>query len=343
MRFGRRREATQPSVGHPVLGFWRWWNDGGHLAVTEAVTTGEYGRLPETIGRLVADIHPDLEWELGRGREAQHALIVSSGGVAQLRPLAERWLRAAPPTTTTWEFHAARQPDPGVLTAKLQLDGYDLALSEAQVGTTVDEDADVVHVTVWHPGFPALDEANRAQVTFLLLDWLLGEDDVERWIGSVESATVRPENATPASSLTATVAELAARRTEPFWVLMEGSTPTGARRIATARRPLRWIDQPLLDQHNEIRLTYTDAGSDGLPSSEALEHLRALEDDLTRLLGTRAELLAHETGEGARLLHVYSDSEDQNVTALISDWARRSAATASHRHDPAWRELAAFR
>jgi hypothetical protein len=180
-------------------------------------------------------------------------------------------------------------------------------------------------------------------VTFLLLDWLLGEDGVERWIGSVEPASLRPENATQASSLTATVAELAARRKEPSWVLMEGSTPAGARRIATARRPLRWIDQPLLDQHNEIRIPYTDAQSDGMPSVGELEHLRALEDDLTGLLGQRVELLAHETGEGARLMHVYSDSEDQNVTALISDWAQLNAATLSHRHDPAWRDLDAFR
>lgn len=342
MRFGRRRGSEQAAAGHPVLGFWRWWTDGGAVALTEAVDSGEYGRLPETIGRLVAGIHPDLEWELARGAEARHALVVSSGGVAELRPLAERWLRAAPRVTATWEFHAARQPDPGVLTAKLQLAGHELDLAEAQLAAAVDLDADLVDVTVWHPAFPSLDEAHCSQVTFLLLDWLLGEDGVARWVGSVEHATVRPPDAMPASSLPDTVAELAARRTDPTWVLMEGSTPTGARRIATARRPLRWIDQPLLDQHNEIRVDYADARPDGLPTPEALDRLRALEDDLTAVLGPRAELLAHETGEGARLLHVYSDSEDQNVTALISEWAQRNQAAVTHRHDPAWGELRRF-
>nr|WP_232530929.1 DUF695 domain-containing protein [Microlunatus antarcticus] len=106
-----------------------------------------------------------------------------------------------------------------------------------------------------------------------------------------------------------------------------------------ARRPLRWIDSPLLDLHNKVGLTY-QAEPNGLPTGESLAWLRALEDSLVAAAGPGAELLAHETHAGRRVLHVYSDSEDQNVTARIDELVSATpGAAVDSSFDPAWRAV----
>jgi hypothetical protein len=327
----------------PIPAFWRWWADGGAQRLTEAVETGEYGQLPAILGRLVSGIDEGLEWELGPGRNSRHALCVTAAGVAALRPLAERWLRAAPPRTQIWEFHAARQPDPGVSTRILQFDGLDLPLAGLRFDVAADRRPDALDVTAWHPAFPALTDRQRHQVTFLMLDWLLGEDDVERWLGAVSAVADEPAITVAAEDLTTKIKDLASRRADQTWAVLEGRSGSGARVMVSVLRPLRWIDQPLLDQHNELRITYGDARPDGLPTPEASTRLRALQDDLLASAGSRAALLVHQTSEGTRRLHVYSDSEDQNVTDLLQRWAKEHGVAIGQHPDPAWTALRPFR
>jgi len=47
-------------------------------------------------------------------------------------------------------------------------------------------------VVVHHPEFVQMQESQRQQFVFLVLDWALGEDDVERWVGGVEAAVDAP-------------------------------------------------------------------------------------------------------------------------------------------------------
>ena len=54
------------------------------------------------------------------GRSAAHALVVTAAGDAELRPLAHRWARAAPPADLLWEFHPSRPANPQA--AELTLD-----------------------------------------------------------------------------------------------------------------------------------------------------------------------------------------------------------------------------
>lgn len=112
--------------------------------------------------------------------------------------------------------------------------------------------------------------------------------------------------------------------------------------LVNSRRPLRWIDHPLLDLHTQVRVTYEDQREDGLPTQEALDRLRAIEDDVTAALGTRGILVAHETAAGARLLHYYSDSDDQNGRDAIETAARSAGAATRHVPDPGWTRVRQF-
>lgn len=336
---GKGATSDEPEV-HPVSAFWAWWADGGEQRLTAALAAAEVDRMAGEISRLVAAIHPDLDWELGRGRSAQHLLCVSAAGIAELRPLAERWVRAAPLPSAVWEFHPARQADPDVLDQTLEIAGSRVPLADLRVALHVDEDR--VDVAVWHPAMTGMPEGARTQLAFLTLDWALGEDDVTRWVGEVASPAHEPAGAVPVDVLRTTVADLASRTREDTWAVLEGRAADGSRAMVTVRRPLRWIDRPLLDLHSEITVPVVGPRPDGLPGSDGLARLRDLEDELVAALAGRAELLAHESREGRRIFHLYSDGEDQNATDLIARWAGERGLPVEQRPDPAWRDLRAF-
>jgi len=172
-------KREKPAVTHPISDFWEWWNAKGQSRFTRAIPTGEYGDAIADLGAMVAAIDPGLQWETTKGRVSEHALIVTAGGIAELRPLAERWLRGAPAANPTWEFAAARRRDATVHDAAVSIDGRQLDFAEARVAAVVDEDAQKIDVTVFHPLFPGMRRQGGAQVTFLFLDWLLGEDGYE--------------------------------------------------------------------------------------------------------------------------------------------------------------------
>lgn len=242
--FKRGVKTSQESGGlSAVPSFWRWWVSEGRPLADQAIQGDGLGNFADEISAQVTRIHPDMEWETAAGRTAQHALIITSGGISDRRSLAERCFRAAPPADATWEYHPARQPDPEALRSRLDLGGSELDLSLTRVGLTLDAERQKADVSVFHPGFATIPEQARGQATFLLLDWLLGEDGVERWLGAIEAVTVCPADALPAEALPETVLALAARTGDDQWALLEGQRD-GKSVLVSAMRPMKWIDNP---------------------------------------------------------------------------------------------------
>src|SRR5262249_19831241 len=144
--------------------------------------------LEPEISAQVRSLDPDLAWELAPGRTSKHALCVTGGGVAELRSLAERVVRTAPSADETWEYRPARAADPAnALRMKLEIGGFEVELSTSKASVTVDTERLRVDVRLFNPRFVQMSQELRGHVAFLQLDWLLGEDDVERWLGLVES------------------------------------------------------------------------------------------------------------------------------------------------------------
>jgi hypothetical protein len=211
-----------------------------------------------------------------------------------------------------------------------------------RVGLTLDAERQKADVRVFHPGFATISEQTQGQATYLLLDWLLGEDGVERWLGAVEAVTACPADSLPADALPETVLALAARTGDNQWALLEGQRD-GKPVLVSAMRPMKWIDNCLMDQHLELLLPFADKTEQGFPQSDALERLRHLEDRLTAQLGDRALLVAHEIRDGLRTLNLYADPTDQSVLGI----AHQVAATwpgsrVQTELDPGWRNVSAF-
>jgi hypothetical protein len=332
--FSRRRAEPAPDAA--ITAFWRWW-PGARGQVGAAVTSGEWADLPDRINGLVAAIHPDLHWEFTRGARAQHALVVSPAGRPELRAVAARWAAGAPQPDETWEYHTSRQRDPKAFGTRLRIGEAELAMEDLRYGFAVEGGRQLLDVTVYHPVFPDLPEEVRAHVCFLSLDWLLGEEGVERWVGAVESGGAPPPDAYPPDELGAAVERQAVEHKEPVWVMLTAQDKQGWPVLATAQKAMLPVRFPRFDTHVTVTLPFRDTNDGGLPLDGSLTALRAFEDELTEALDGDGELLAHETTRGVRVLHYYVDGS-AGATALIegrlAGWPEgRAQAMASY--DPA--------
>ncbi|MFG1704600.1 DUF695 domain-containing protein [Nonomuraea sp. M3C6] len=342
--FGRKDEEEEKGDG--IAEFWAWWDE-TRPRLDSMVAAGATEGLEDALAPAVAAIHPGLVWEVGPGKNAAHALVVTAAGDAELRSLAHRWAKAAPPSDMLWEFHPSRQANPQALELTLDVGGYEFALDKLMLGLRVPRNQSRVDVAAYHPIFGELDEETRMEATLLALDWLLGEDDVARWVGEITPATFQPIDSVAAVHLPAVVADLASGFTEEEWVLLEGQTAAGAPLVATARHPLRPVDYPLFDQHITITLPYAHRDENGLPVGDSLAALRDFEERLAaRLLKLRddAVLAAHLSAEGHRIIHVYADpTGDAAIHAkeLIVSW-EEGEPRVDVAADPGWTAVVSF-
>jgi hypothetical protein len=334
--FGRKRM----SPAEAVVEFWVWW-DTARPRVEAAIESGTWDELVDEMSARVAAIHPKLQWEFAKGGRARHCLVVCAAGDPALRAGAARWLAAAPPATDTWEYAAARQPDLAAFANTLKIAGHELALDEVRFAARPDPDRHEIDVICHHPGFAGLPDEARGQITFLALDWLLGEYAVELWVGEVTWTAVPPPDAGPPRALADAVAELAAEHQEPVWALLRGETRSGAPVLATVQQPLKSVRWPRFDTHVAVVLPYRLVNDGGLPFEDSLEALREFEDRLTGAVGGDGELVAHETAEGRRTLHYYADPATDAVAAIeraVPGWAE-GRASVKRSYDPGFERV----
>lgn len=343
MVFGRSKRKAGDSGA--IVDFWTWWPT-VRADVEAAISSGDWATLTPQVSRRVEAIHPDLEWEFYRGTTAKHALVVSAAGVAELRPVAARWGALAPPADATWEYHTARQADPAVLEHTIGIgEGVQLDLAQLRFAFTRAEESPEIAVVAYHPGFRMLGEDARRSVTFLALDWLLGENGVEEWIGEISWETEPPDGAARPNELAAAVEALREEFGTPQWILLRGDSPEGPV-IVAVQRPLRPVRWPRFDTHVAITLPYRHRTEAGLPEAESLAALRDFEDNaLTPASGADGILLAHETGAGARILHYYVDADSPAADDLAeaAGWWKDGRARVERHFDPALERIGHFR
>jgi hypothetical protein len=340
--FSRRRQRSDP--GTAIAAFWQWWPP-ARPRVEEAIQSGGWGNLTEEIASRIEAVHPGLQWEFAAGAEARHALVVSPGGSAELRALAARWLAGAPRRDGMWEFHSSRQPDPAVFEATMSIAGRDVRLAELRYSVLVDPQRHQLDVSVHHPLFGELPEEVANQVAFLSLDWALGEEGVERWVGPVSAGGPPPPGAWTVGQLRETARQLADEHTEPEWALMSAEDATGRPIIATAQQPLLPVRWPRFDTHVAVTLPYQLRNEGDLPVDASLVALRDLEDRLVALLGDDGDLLAHETTRGRRTMHFYVDGVSaaaDRIDEQVRGW-REGQTSIRKSYDPSLEGVAHLR
>ncbi|MFN0280723.1 MAG: DUF695 domain-containing protein [Kineosporiaceae bacterium] len=342
--FSRRRSSAASSQARAIDDFWSWWQAVGARDTAEAIAADDPARSAEALSRHVRAVDKGLGWELGPGTAgSEHVLMVTPEGNPALRAVARRWRLAAPPSDPVWEYSDARRRMTDMDAATLVLDGVEIDLASGQVAARVS--GATVDVTVHHPAFGRLREPRRMMAAILLLDWAVGEADVEAWVGTVTTTTVTPLDPVPVSGLRAVVRHLVDQNTDdegnPRWVLLQGEGRNGAAVVAGAQVPLKAVTAPQLDTHVAVIVPYTEQTAAGLPGPAAFTAVRELEGHLADRLGGSGRLVAHETSAGRRVLHFYVDgttpAADQ-LRAATSGW-QDGRVRVDEVRDPAWKRV----
>ncbi|MFC7754709.1 hypothetical protein [Tsukamurella soli] len=329
----------------PIEDFWAWWA-GARADARRALADGAFGSLPEQLTRRLREVDEELDWEFGHIDEpGRWSLVISANGDPELRRLAEQVCAGAPADDPDFDYHPARQPDPGIVEVVMTVDGGPLALADLRFAVTVDRARHVVDVAAYHPGFGAVDESGRLAVVFMTLDKLLGEDAVERWIGEVATAADEPAGAVPPAGLADMVAEVAAGAPADGWVELLTSTPDGVPMRVGLRRPLHWLDRPLCTRLAVLERAFpAERGRGGdVPRGAVIAQLEADESELLGgpNRGASPCPLMTQTVAGKRTLILAVDPEAD--AAPFADWAERYEARLSFRDDPGWNMLRRYR
>lgn len=336
----------QKETGDPRA-FWTWWCGPGRKLTTQALAGGQPLAAADHLTRAVHAVHPELAWELTSGDVSEHVLVVTSGGDPELRAMARRWLFAAPPADETWSYADHRPPheDPESITLQSDLGG---AVDFASITVTARVSGPRFDVVVHHPGFAELEAGARLQIAFLALDAALGENDVELWVGQLETAEHSMIDGFGLSALRAVVRDHKAGYVDqdgaPSWALMQGDTPDGPV-LAMAQVPLHPVVAPHLGVHVAVMLSYRDHTPEGMPEDGSLDALRRLEDQLAATLGRDGRIVAHQSSAGVRVLHVYTDETSDavdRIRAAAATWTEGDAQVQAMA-DPAWESVSHLR
>lgn len=327
MRFFKRTTDVDPTTS--IDAFWQWWaTDRDRVAA--AIGDGTVQSWVPAISERVHAIHPRLTWDLSKGTMAQHALIVTPEGDPAIRHLAARWLADAPAPDAVWEYFAARQPGP---LGSLVLDGRRIDLAEYRAIVSRDEPRARVDVRLWHPSLEGAADGLRMRAAFLFLDNLLGEDDVERWIGSIDLLDAPTGGRTP-DELRSEIARHAAEPPGDQWTL--GTIGEGEG-IAVLDLTIKPIDHPECRDH--LRVTVSRGIEQLAHNPDETAEVDAAIDRLMDALGSSGIVhLGHVTRRRDRQVHVMC-ADGARAKQIATEWAaaeRRLSPRVDVRPDPGW-------
>ncbi|MEM7012562.1 MAG: hypothetical protein AAF585_13890 [Verrucomicrobiota bacterium] len=199
-----------------------WWDWFGGVAPRfyETIEGGKCGDLAPEVSEKADELFPGLAWVFGPGEDGVgHSFTLSPEGIAAKQFLTEYWLEQAP-ELEGWTFYDSRQPG-DIDGSAIGIGDEEYRAEEVWVTPEIDEEKEVIHVTVWHPKFAILDEGPAHTVLFLWLDEALGERAVSRWVGQIDISDQELKGAMPLLEFAEFVRQAAAERewsSETRWV-----------------------------------------------------------------------------------------------------------------------------
>jgi hypothetical protein len=318
---GRDRDSIRVMT---IEDYWRWWSEARDDVQAAVEDPGGDREILHELLERVSDV--GLACEMAAGRRSRHAICASANGDPALRKLAYRWRDAGPPADAVFEYHASRIA--GALDSTLRMDAGEFAFADLRFGVTIDEARRELDLEVQHPAFEGLDEQTRAQVGFIALDTILGEEEVERWVGALSWSAAAPTASVTPLGLREAVEQLRGTAPSGEWALLRGDGV-----VAVAARPLRPVDHPYLDLLCELEARPVDHDLSTLQDNE-----QALADDF----GERAFHAASVTQGEVRTAYVYIDA-DTPTSRELETWALGRGYETRFSLDPAWDAIRRFR
>lgn len=332
-----RLRPPTPEVAAQLAAFWDWFQQ-ARPRLEHELRAGFSSELQEELSSEVKALHPELAWEAGRGAGSTLELSLSTEGHFSLRRLTEAWRQAAP-EVPGWRFHAERPATARFEHAVLHFAGQQVALQQLRFRLEDDVPRARVDVTVWHPAFEAMEAGARESLSLLALDALLGADELERWVGGVDTASEATEAFVPPEALRARVAALAAAPHDTL-AFMQGKDAQGREVMASLHLSLKRLDHLAYEDQLVVRIAYRSV-EQGMPSAEEHQAAQALEDQLVESLRGLALHYGHVVS-GGRLEVLFYVADKRAAEGRLAAWRERARGWKVERtwhHDPEWRAL----
>jgi hypothetical protein len=176
-----------------VTAFWDWYVQVADRFF-QTIERGRCEDLVAEVGGFMDETLPHLAWVFGPGENGGHSFTVSGEGVVPMQLLAEYWCSRGP-GIPNWTFYGSRQPSPPerLKDFAIRVGAHDQVDFETMLTrTAVDEEAQAIHLSAWHPAFERLPDEHHLQILFLLLDEALGEFGTEMWLGQIQVDRIVP-------------------------------------------------------------------------------------------------------------------------------------------------------
>ncbi len=317
-----------------IEAFWQWWTDRGREELGAAIASGEATELPEMINAFITAIHPSLAWQIAPGQAATNAFTVTPDGDPELRGITELWLRSGPPADETWEYHAARQPH----TEPVESAGVVATPGELSFTFEYDDLYEQIDLMIDGEAFDDLSRDQGLELAFLAVEAVIGEDNVERWVGLVDISEAPLDKGRALTELPSIVSRFEPVLTGNQWEDIETTDISGWEEHISINRALKSIDHLAHNIHLEVRIELVDFDRLALPTANERESLDALTAGLEETLGNRALAAAVDTVNRHRSLHYFVDDVEQ-VQELVDAWIEEQAERtieAMFMVDPAW-------
>jgi len=290
-----------------VAWFWEWFSSSAGR-FHEAIEEGRCVELQPETSQAVDRWLPRMAWVYGPGENnVGHALTLSGEGSLPKQFVAEYWLSQAP-ILNDWTFYSSRQPSSSFdrVVLHVERDHETFKPVEFWICPYVDEQAERIDISVWHPSIGRVPEKVRLMALFLMLDELLGEHGTQNWIGDIRFADDQLKKSIPIGELRELIGEVQSQHgwrkhppTETYstYRLKErghgwprGDTLVGASRLfplvgdyMSANGP---CEHPLPGLG--VDLVFVSIPTEHFPKGDEVKRRSEIEDSLVAALGAEA-------------------------------------------------------
>jgi hypothetical protein len=184
---GPTQSSAAAADSATIAAFWAWFQKNA----TALHADKDLQRAVETISEALEKVHPGVFAEIGTSRKDRQ-LVISVDGKRELFPVVQA-IYAVRPKIPGWTIVAFRpRSDPGFV---IEMNGKKLDPKTMKV--TAASDGQKLDINVFVPGFTTLEDLGQA--SFIVLDHLVGEYDMETRIGGIEWAAIERAPATARS------------------------------------------------------------------------------------------------------------------------------------------------
>ena len=195
-----KKKKVEPTFKKNVEEFWDWFSQNS-ARLKKIIDEGNCADLVDETNEKIRKAIPSIGWCYGPGEgEGRHSLTLSPACDRDQQLLAEYWL-SRKPDIPDWDFYPAKQGDRSNDSCSIETGGFRFVLKEIWVSAELDLENQKLDLTAWHHHFHEVDENEQYRVTFLWLDEILGEYDVENYIYLKEFTTEKLADSIPLNEL----------------------------------------------------------------------------------------------------------------------------------------------